>query len=372
MGADRIRRRRLRFLAPVAVLGAIGLAAWLPTVAAGASTPDLVALTPQQIVAKALDVQVPGFSGSLRWSADLGIPDLGSVVGGVGGGGGSFDPSVLLSGSHTIKVWVAGADRQRLALAESLSEVDFVHNGQRAWYYDSSTNTVTDLVVAGGSARHSATRGDQVSGPAVTPGEIAAELLSHLTSTTTVSATSSVFVAGRASYQLVLAPRARTTEASESTIRQIAIAVDATTGMPLRVQVDVKGQSEPALEIGFRSVSFAVPSPSEFRPLSGNRAETKTVAGPHTWGPAPVSRHGFNLSPDSGLDWGAVGAFNYDSLRYAGRRIGEVTTAVTGSFGTARLLQTSLLNALIFPDGRVFAGFVSPSTLEAVAASGSH
>ena len=97
---------------------------------------------------------VSAFSGSVRWDAELGLPDLGSLVGGDGGGG-TFSPTTLLSGSHTIKVWDAGADRQRLAMPGQLSEVDFVRNGQQAWYYDSTTDTVTNLVAAAGSAGHS-------------------------------------------------------------------------------------------------------------------------------------------------------------------------------------------------------------------------
>ena len=37
---------------------------------------------------------------------------------------------------------------------------------------------------------------------------------------------------------------------------------------------------------------------------------------------------------------------------------------------TARLFSTDLLNVLFMPDGRFFAGFVTPSVLEAAAVPG--
>ncbi|MDQ2754540.1 MAG: hypothetical protein M3R71_03215, partial [Actinomycetota bacterium] len=51
------------------------------------------------------------------------------------------------------------------------------------------------------------------------------------------------------------------------------------------------------------------------------------------------------------------------------RALDSATTEVHGAFGTARLLQTSLVNALIFPDGRIVAGFVNVAALEAAAAA---
>ena len=203
----------------------------------------------------------------------------------------------------------------------------------------------------------------------MTPDQIAARLLSHLTPSTGVSVASPVFVAGRGTYELVLAPAGGTSGAAASTVSRITIAVDATTGMPLRIQVDAKGQSGPALQIGFTSVSFATPSASEFAPLSGTKVQTRTIGASKGGGSRMA---GFDAPAISGTGWDAVATFGHVKLGNVGNHLSEATTSVSGSFGTARLLQTTLLNALIFPDGRVVAGFVTPSALEAAAASGSH
>ncbi len=363
--------RRIRLVAPVAVAGVIGLGAWLPTVTASASTPDLPTLTPAQLIAKVASAHVPGLSGTVRWSANLGLPDISSLTSGQGSSGSSFTPTSLLSGTHTIKVWDAGADQQRLAVPTSMAEVDFVRNGQQAWYYDSSTDAVTHLVAAPGSSTPEASHPDaHANDPALTPDQLAQKLLAHLTPSTAVSVTSPVYVAnGHSAYQLVLSPAAGTAGAGASTVSQITMAVDATTGVPLQISVDAKGQSAPALQVGFDSVSFTTPSASEFTAPTGSSETTKTVGGQGgahhshdgTWGPAPTI---------TGSDWGQIATFAADhgpATGSAQHQLNQLSTPVTGSFGTARLVQTNLLNALILPDGRVLAGFVTPSALESAA-----
>jgi outer membrane lipoprotein-sorting protein len=366
-----IRVARVRFLAPVAAVAAIGLAAWIPTVTASASTPNLPVLSAQQVVAKAVGSHVDAFSGTVRWTTNLGIPDVSSLVAGAAEGSDSFSITSLLSGSHTVKVWVAGSDRQRLDMPGSLSEIDLVHNGSRAWYYDSNTNTVTDIVAGSGVGGTSSSEGQGAATPTVTPNQIAARLLAHLTPTTTVTVASPVYVAGQATYQVALAPARGTRGARASTIRQITIAVDAANGMPLRVEVDAKGQSAPAIEIGFTAVSFAVPSASEFRPLTGSTVQHRVIRGGAPGRPAVGGGRDLALPAIAGVTWGAVATFDHANPFEADGGLYQATTTVTGSFGTAQLLQTTLLNVLILPDGRVVAGFVTPSALEAAAASDS-
>jgi len=366
------RARRLRFALPAVAAGAIGLAAWLPTVTAGASTPDLPAATAQQVVARALAARVPGLSGTVRWTADLGIPDLGSLA--AGQGDNAFSPTALLSGSHTIDVWDAGADRQRLALPGSLSEVDVVRAGQQAWYYDSGADTVTHLVAGTPAAGPADPAAAPDAETPLTPDAIAARLLSHLSPSTTVTVASPVYVAGRPTYQVMLSPAPGTAGATASTVRAVSIAVDAATGVPLQVEVDAKGQSSPALKIAFTSVDFSVPAASTFAPLTGTTVKTRVVNDP-TSQPAgsrpPATDTNRTDAPTLiGAAWGQVLDVPANGRVASGRtarQLQEASTRVTGAFGTGQLLQTSLLNVLLLPDGRALLGFVTPTALEAAA-----
>jgi hypothetical protein len=175
---------------------------------------------------------------------------------------------------------------------------------------------------------------------------------------------------------LRLAPAAATAGAAASTVSQITIAVDSATGLPLRVQVFAKGSTSPALSLGFSSVSFSVPSASEFAAPHGVTTQTKVLHGHGSGGSSDGSSSASSGPGAAGLgvgtDWGKVFTVQQSSLA-TGRSAAElngVTTVVTGNFGTARLLTTNLVNALIFPDGRVLIGAVTPAALEAVAAQG--
>ena len=46
----------------------------------------------------------PAFPGTVRWTANLGIPDLSALTSGAGQSiaQGGFDPTTLLSGSHDV------------------------------------------------------------------------------------------------------------------------------------------------------------------------------------------------------------------------------------------------------------------------------
>lgn len=359
--------RRIRLLAPVGVAGAIALGAWVPSVtSASAGTPNLPLIAAGQLIAKAKTADVKGFSGTVNWTANLGLPSISGLTG-VGGQGGNnaFDPASLLSGSHDISVWDGGANQQRLALPGSLSEVDVVHNGNHLYYFDSSTMKVTDFTGAAGSGQDAPAK---VTGTELTPDQAAQKLLANITPSTDVSVGTSAYVAGQAAYQLVLIPKA-----ADSTVGSVTIAVDAATGMPLQVQVTPRGSSTVALSLGFTDLTYGVPSASNFAAPQGTSTTTKTL-NPHSAGTAPTDTATTDTGsqgsrPTSvGTDWSTIGVFHLPSGKASGQ-LNEVATSVSGTWGSGKVVTSNLLNALILPDGRVLAGFVTPSALEAAVSS---
>ena len=254
-------RRRLRYLAPVAVAAAIGLGAWIPTLPAGAS-PQLPTQTVNQLIARAEQPSVSGFTGSIEWSAKLGLPSLSDLTAGTGQSSSAFNWTDLLSGSHQVKVWDGGTNGQRLALIESASEVDIYRSsdatGGQTWLYDSTTNTATHLVAAthpGTGSTPAATSPDAA--PALTPQQVAEQVLRQVENVTALSVSSATYVAGQPAYVLSLRPTPGSAGAAASTIGRITIAVDAANGAVLRVTVVPVGTTTPALSLGFTSVQFA-------------------------------------------------------------------------------------------------------------------
>lgn len=113
--------------------------------------------------------------------------------------------------------------------------------------------------------------------PVLTPLEAANRLLAMVGPTTKVTVPGTVTVAGRAAYQLSIAPRS-----SSSLIGQILIAVDAKTYLPLQLQVFARGSSSPAFQIGFTSLTLAKPAASNFTFTPPAGAKVKTVRLPAT------------------------------------------------------------------------------------------
>src|SRR5581483_5295829 len=354
------RARRLRWLAPVAVFAAIGLIALLPTLSS-AATPNLPSITPEQLVAKVKQSNVQAFSGTFQLTTDLGIPNLTALQGATGQDSGGFNPTDLLSGTHTATIAVDGPEHQRLSMPGSLNEVDAFHDGQNAWLWESDGHKVTHYILPADKPDADAGAGSEAPVPTPTPDDLAKKLLDQITPSTDVSVTTPDYVAGQPVYELVLAPHA-----ADSTIDHVGIAVDAHNGMPLEVTVVPKGQSKPAVDLGFTKIDYGKPGGSfSFTPPPGATVTTNDLTKPHednTAAPATEPPHprpghhrrvytydnapGITTVPMQpagpretkvvGQDWTQVVIASGVDLPIRGWGINEATTPVSGSWGSGR------------------------------------
>ena len=390
--------RRVRWAVPagaVAVTGGILAASVIP---AAQAAPLLPARTPAQLLAAlAGRTSAPPLTGTVVETASLGLPALPPT------GDPASLPS-LLTGSHTIRVWFSDPAHFRLAVPQSLSESDVIRNGASAWLWDSSTNTVTHLALPTGAPVPS------LPFTPLTPQQAADQVLARIGPTTAVSVDANVTVAGEAAYQLVLAPKS-----SRSLVGQVRIAIDAQHNVPLRVQVFAKAALSPAIQVGFTSVSFAQPAAANFvfSPPAGTKV-IRESAGTRSQASGPVPRR--DISSTDGVSvigqgWLAVAALPQSSLASltgaapaggsggpglgpfrsssesaapgsggpggsgtpapgggtgAGAILGAVLQSaqqVSGSWGSGRLLRTSLLSVLITSNGRILIGAVTPDVL---------
>jgi len=388
------RARRLRWSAPFAVAAIIALIVAVPGLSA-ASTPTLPALTPAQLIAKVQAANVTHLSGTIDMSTNLGIPDLSELTGLVGGGSGGESSDIseltgLLSGSHQALVWFAGATQNRVDLLQSMAETDVIHNGKDVWLWDSSSRTYSHSTV---SDQHKDSERVDSPGEIKTPQQVADDLLAHISSSTTVSVTTPLNVAGRKAYELVLAPHA-----AQSTIDHVTIAVDSVTGLPLQVEVFAKGQKADAVKLGFGSISFATPKASEFdfTPPPGSTATNGASSPAHhrfhrmfgakgakgaKGAPMPAAVHvarpqtgtGAASKPQTsvtvGQDWTAVTIFSNVAIPPQLSQYLKAGTSVSGKFGQGTLFQTAVANILVLKDGRIAVGAVNASALEAAVAS---
>ncbi|MFC4145166.1 outer membrane lipoprotein carrier protein LolA [Micromonospora mangrovi] len=371
-------RAVLRWLVPVtAGVAVIGGGAAVGTFAADAE-PALPPRTAAQLLVDLQTSRLDGLSGTVVQRADLGLPQLANLAGVAGGN----ELTTLLTGTHTLRVWYSGEERQRVALLDTLGERDVIRDGRDLWVWDSRSNT----------AKHRTLPNERAAAPdiPVTPADAADRALAAVDPTTAVTVGRSARVAGRDAYELVLTPRD-----ADSLVHQVRIALDAKEHVPLRFEVLADGADKPALELAFTQVDFRRPEADQFRfnpPPGVKVTEESTKAVPDAKA-APGGKGGpggpTDRRPDGmrtvGTGWTTVVVARLDAAGLPGgakapaARPGTAGTGadpadlaagvlgslekVSGDWGSGRLLTGKLFSVLLTDDGRVLAGLVTPERL---------
>ncbi|MBV9315514.1 MAG: outer membrane lipoprotein carrier protein LolA [Pseudonocardia sp.] len=238
-----------------------------------------------------------------------------------------------LGGQYTARLWLDGAGRRRVSLPDGHRERTVVDDGANVWSWDSATRSVT-------KAPASEHRLDE---PADDPIASVCTVLSILEHTSTARMDPVTTVANRPAYQVVLTPLPQ----ERTVLREIRVAVDGQTRLPLQIAVLPNGASEPALRFGFQALQLGAQDPALFRftPAPGvsvrGRARQPPVLVGQGWDTVLVQR----LQPDAaGLD----------------TRPG---TPTRGRWGDVRLVKTSVGNAMYTKDNLMAVGPVPPQVL---------
>ncbi len=406
-----MRRRRfslrLRWALPGSALVVAG-AVLAGTVLASAAAPALPRQTPAQLIAALRQARLPAaMTATVSESANLGLPALPNI-GGLSAS--PMSPVSLLSGTHIIRIWYAGPRHVRIALPVSVGETDLRINGTQVWLWQSQGQKAIHVIIPASHEMAAVPKKLGAPGPAplgpLTPLQAAKKALALVGPTTRVTVPGTTVVAGRDAYQLAIAPRSR-----QSLVGRIMIAVDAKTHLPLSVQVFARGGSAPAFQIGFTSLSFARPAASNFTftPPPGAKVKTVKVPAGHPGvmpgggmpgEPGTLPPHGEKILPGHaplagvrtfGTGWLTVVAIPIGMLAHmsaggpaqpgvgpsggaspaggSGQSmaiLGALLRAarpVHGSWGSGRLLRTSLLSVLVTSKGELLAGAVTPAVL---------
>lgn len=361
MTVDKAWRRRFIWAVPVLTAGVVVAGAVAITPASSAPNPKLPVRSAQQLLTAVASSDTASLEGTVTETAKLGLP---SLPGGTQGA--SLSWQSLLTGSQTAHVWIAGPDKQRIALKGQLSEADIVRNASNLWTYTSQTNEVSHTVLkAGAAGKQADARPDEV---ALTPTSAARKVLASIDPSTRVTVDRTRWVAGRKAYTLVLTPRD-----ARSTVHKVTIAIDSVHSVPLQVQVFGAGKA-PAFETGFTAISFASPKASVFdftiprgATVVAGPSATKQDAAATTKRPA-AARQPLAEPTTIGTGWTTILEVPAGSATKADKSMLQNLTVPVGTTGN-RLLKTALVNALVTKNGRVFVGAVSPALLEKAAAT---
>lgn len=340
----------MRFLAPLAFL--LIVAATLLFTATASAEKRLPPRTPQELLVDLQQAKTDGLSGTLVERADLGIPAIPGA-----NGQDNAELTSLISGTHTLRVRYSAPDKARLAVLDTYNEYDIIKNGKDVWTWSSRENAATHRTLT-------AKPGSTPTPTPATPEEAANRVLKALEPTTAVTTDSSVEVAGRPAYELVLDP-----SDSNTLISQVRLAVDGDTKLPLRVQV-FGPDNKIVFEVAYTSVDFTRPDDAEFvfNPPPG--AKVTEVKPSET--PNPQDRkqaeQAKNASKIIGTGWTAVRVTKIGDQENSQndqqlKAFLEKLQPVHGSWGSGRLLAGTAFSAVWTDDGRLAVGAVRPDVI---------
>ncbi|WP_432102956.1 LolA family protein [Streptomyces sp. bgisy091] len=376
------RRKKARYIVPFAVAGVAAATIGLVPALADSGDPDLPEITAQELVEKIAASDQEQLSGTVKVSTDLGIPSFGGLAdsfapdAGKDASGASPDAQLmeLASGTHTLRVAVDGPDRQRLSILGKGSEYSLVHNGDDVWGYDSESDEVYHSQASGHGSKGKAGERGKPEGLPATPKDLAEQALAAAGDTTSVTVGGTAQVAGRDAYKLVIEPKQ-----SGSTIGSVTVAVDASTGVPLKFTLAPSSGGKAVVDAGFTQVDFAKPAASSFSFTPPKGAEV-TEADELKADEGEARKDLGELEGFKGLDvigegWNAVAEIKLpggsgmpapgsgDVPAQAQQLLDVFGSKVTGDFGTGTVFKTRLVNALLTDDGTVYVGAVTKDAL---------
>jgi outer membrane lipoprotein-sorting protein len=379
------RKATLGVAAVGVVAGAVGLGLVASPAGAGAQV-NLPATTPNALVQSVLTAKLPAMAGTVRVDNNLGLPPLPGL------------PQVG-NGTSQIRVWTDGASKARVSIPSTASEQTIVDDGKTVYQWDSTTKKVTEHQV--GAATHAA--GKAAKGPKDTapdtgsldPATVAKNLVTTLQATSVVTVDGTNMVAGRPAYDLVLTPK----PSERTLLREVKIAIDSNTHIPLQVSVLGNNSTAPALEVGFSSLSIGAQDPSlfTFTPPAGSTvvngdkkdkttADLANQAAPtfvgSAWDTVVVAHipsqlsNGSSSAATSGATSGTSGGSSDPKGLLGGQSsqsgsassdpmslVKRFGTPVSGSWGSGWAISTDIGTALVTSDGRLAAGFVPQQVL---------
>jgi outer membrane lipoprotein-sorting protein len=349
------RRTALAAAAAGTVAGVTGLAVLAMPAGAGPA-PSLPRTTPQQLVQSVLTAKPAAMNGTVEVVNKLGLPALPGL------------PQAA-DGTTDARVWSDGQHRGRLSLPQGNGEQVYVEDGSTLWDWDSTTKTVTKSPQRSEAGKPKA-KPEGVMPHATDPASAAQEMVAAVQKTSTVSVDGTEWVAGRPVYDLVLTPK----PTERTLLREVRVAVDSQTRMPLQLSVFANGSNDPALRIGFTQLSVGPQDPKlfQFTPPPG-----ATVKQPDKQRQGDHDKAGSAKPTVVGDGWDSVlvdrlpaqamsqpsndrhGRGNEDPMALM-RRFG---TPVSGPWGSGWLFTTKVGTALVTSDGRIAAGAVPAQVL---------
>lgn len=285
----------------------------------------------------------------------------------------------FFAGVHTANIYVDGADKARLQVLDLISERNFIRNGADLWFYDASKALVRHSVIdptEEANAEKEAlalfnANSAKLPFDATSPAAVADYFLNEAGKDTVFTVGKDAKIAGRGVYQITGAPRI-----AGSLVASVTISVDAATGLPLAVVVKAVGETTPAFEVAFESITFAKPDASNFNFVAPSGSKVEEVPVPSrdaverlVAGKAPTAADKARAQAEAekliAQGWAAVVEVPTEMIPAQITQLKEnaLFAELTKPVAGGRIFSTTLMNIFIADDGRIFAGSVTQQRL---------
>ncbi|MGH3948488.1 MAG: LolA family protein, partial [Pseudonocardiaceae bacterium] len=281
-------------------------------------------------------------------------------------------PGMDFAEVDSARVYHDGDGRGRVSLQRGSAEQTIVRDADSVWTYDSGKNTATHRAVREDAAKRHAVREDAaLRDPSLgDPATAATEIIGKLTESSTIVVDGTARVADRPAYELVLTPK----PSERTLIREVTVAIDSETRLPLRFQVLPNGSADPVLSIGFSEFTLG-DQPDElftFTPPQGAKIveqDAREHAPDAKNADADAARDALSVVGD-GWDTVLTGTLPEGALTGEGADgtdpralLEQVGKRVSGEFGTGYVVTTRAGTGLLTDDGRFAAGLVPQQVL---------
>lgn len=348
------KRTAIAVAATGTAAGLVGLALLASPAGAGGAPPALPPIAAEDLVASVLSAKAPAMSGSVQVRENLGLPI----------------PVLPTGGADNVsaRVYSDGAGKGRIALAGRADETTVVADGETVWIWSSKDRSVRKI-------EHGQADAQRVPEQLADPTSAAQQLVKAMQAESTVAVDGTARVADRPVYQLLLTPK----PTEKTLLREVRVAVDSETRIPLRLEVLANGAAEPALRIGFTEFNPGAQDPNLFRFDVPQGATVKEVKpGEHLDSKATKDLFSQLDAKTVGTGWDTVlvGKVPAQLLEAAASAAGapagrpdvtgllrQFAKPVDGPFGTGWVVTTKVGAALVTQDGRVAIGAVPEQVL---------
>ncbi|WP_037367864.1 LolA family protein [Amycolatopsis orientalis] len=341
-------------------LGVGGLVVVAMPASAG-DAPKLPQVSAEDLVQSVATAKPAPFDGTVTVSNDLGLPKM--ATGAI--------PGASALGVDSAQVFSDGAGKTKVSLTKGQTQETIIHNGNTVWDYNSKTNSATKTTIpADVATKHKAVEGAE--GKTADPATAAKELLAKVRESSNVAVDGTATVADRPAYELVLTPK----PSERTLLREIRVAIDSQTRMPLRLSVLSNGTTAPALELAFSKIEFADQSADLFAftpPKGAKVTEKQAKMDDRSKAIANEAAQGTKLVGD-GWDTVVTGKVPADLMKPkqaqdeqkgadVQKMLSRFAKRVNGPWGSGYLFTTKVGGAVLTDDGRFAAGAVPEQVL---------